>query len=49
MDLKSILSQGLKSGVEHFILERDIVSDPEQALPRSYKYLAGLDLYQNND
>ena len=43
LDLKSIISHGKKSGVEHFILERDIVPDPEHALARSYKYLAGLD------
>jgi len=43
LDLKSIISHGKKSGVEHFILERDIVPDPEHALERSYKYLSGLD------
>ena len=44
LDLKSIISHGEKSGVEHFILERDIVPDPEIALVKSYKYLAGLDI-----
>lgn len=43
LDLKSIISHGNKSGVEHFILERDIVPDPEHALARSYKYLSELD------
>ena len=43
LDLKSIVSHGKKSGVEHFILERDLLPDPDIALVKSYKYLAQLD------
>ncbi|MGK2863505.1 MAG: sugar phosphate isomerase/epimerase family protein [Chitinophagaceae bacterium] len=39
MDLKNILSQAQKSGVEHFIVERDLASDPELSLTKAYKYL----------
>ncbi|MBS1597384.1 MAG: sugar phosphate isomerase/epimerase [Bacteroidetes bacterium] len=44
LDLKNIITHAKKSGVEHYILERDLVPDPEIALPKSYKYLAGLDI-----
>ncbi|HMH31523.1 MAG TPA: sugar phosphate isomerase/epimerase [Puia sp.] len=44
LDLKTIIAHGQKSGVEHFILERDIVPNPEVALVKSYQYLAGLDI-----
>ena len=43
LDLKSIVSHGKKSGVEHFILKQDMVKDPDIALVKSYKYLSQLD------
>jgi len=44
LDLKKIISHAKKSGVEHFILERDMVPDPDVALVKSYKYLSQLDI-----
>jgi len=42
LDLKTIVSHAMKSGMEHFIVERDVVEDPNKALKRSYDYLASL-------
>ncbi len=44
LDLKKILSSAKKSGVQHFLVERDLMPNPEQELPKSYKHLAGLSL-----
>jgi sugar phosphate isomerase/epimerase len=42
LDLKKIISAAIKSGTQHFFVERDLLQNPEEALPKSYKYLAGL-------
>jgi sugar phosphate isomerase/epimerase len=42
LDIKGIVAQARKSGVEHFFVEQDIVKDPQIALQRSYNYLAAL-------
>jgi sugar phosphate isomerase/epimerase len=44
LDLKKIITHAKKSGVEHFILERDMVPDPDVALVKSYKYLSQIDI-----
>ena len=44
LDLKNILSHAKKSGVEHYIVERDLAPDPEVALKKAYQYLAALNL-----
>lgn len=44
LDLKSILSKALESGVEHFIFENDVITHPKLSLERAFKYLASLDL-----
>ena len=44
LDLPHILSHAKASGVQHFLVERDLVANPEEALPASYEYLAGLEL-----
>jgi len=42
LDLKAILPKAKAVGVKHFIVEQDIVADPEIALKKSYDYLASL-------
>lgn len=42
VDLKTILPAARANGVRHFIVEQDIVADPEVALKKSYDYLASL-------
>jgi sugar phosphate isomerase/epimerase len=44
LDLKTILSHAKKSGVEHFIVERDLAPNPNEALEKAFKYLSHLDL-----
>jgi sugar phosphate isomerase/epimerase len=44
LDLKTILSHAQKSGMEHFIVERDLAPNPEEALGKARQYLAGLKL-----
>ena len=44
LDLRTILSHAKKSGVEHFIVERDLAPNPDEALEKSYKYLSLLNL-----
>lgn len=44
LDLPAILSQARASGVEHFLVERDLAPNPSEALQRSYDYLAGVEL-----
>lgn len=43
LDLPAILAEARRSGVEHFLLERDQAARPEEALRNSYRYLAALD------
>jgi sugar phosphate isomerase/epimerase len=42
LDLKTILTTAGKHGVDHFIVEQDMVADPENALKKSFDYVAGL-------
>ncbi len=42
VDLKTILPKAKENGVKHFIMEQDIVEQPEVALKKSYDYLASL-------
>lgn len=42
LDLKTIVSKAKENGVKHFIVEQDMVSEPEKALKASYNYLASL-------
>jgi len=44
LDLKNIISHAQKSGVDHFIVERDLVPYPDVALVKSYKFLSQLGL-----
>jgi sugar phosphate isomerase/epimerase len=39
LDIKGIVAQAKKSGVEHFFVEQDMVKDPEVVLRRSFDYL----------
>jgi len=38
-DIKGIVTAGIRSGVDHFFLERDLASDPETTLRTSIEYL----------
>jgi sugar phosphate isomerase/epimerase len=42
MDMKSILSAAKKSGMEHFIVERDLAPEGISDLAKSYEYLSSL-------
>jgi len=42
LDLKTILTAAKKSGVEYFIVEQDMVANPEVALKKSYDFVASL-------
>lgn len=44
LDLKTILTHARKSGVEHFIVERDLAPNTTDDLKQSYSYLTGLNL-----
>jgi sugar phosphate isomerase/epimerase len=44
LDLPKILAHARRSGVEHFLVEQDLVADPDGSLRRSYRFLSGLDL-----
>lgn len=44
LDLEKILSSAKRSGVEHFIVERDLAPNPEDDLRRSFTYLKGVEL-----
>lgn len=44
LDLKTILSHAKKSGVEHFIAENDVMTNPKDSLEKAHKYLTGLEL-----
>ena len=43
LDLPSILSHAKKSGVDHFIVERDLAPDPNNDLKKSIDYLSSLE------
>ena len=42
LDLKTIISKARENGVKHYIVEQDMVSEPQKALKASYNYLASL-------
>jgi sugar phosphate isomerase/epimerase len=42
LDLKSIITKAKENGVKHFIVEQDMVNEPEIALKLSFDYLASL-------
>ncbi len=42
LDLKSIITRAKENGTKHFIVEQDMVKDPEIALKKSFDYLASL-------
>jgi sugar phosphate isomerase/epimerase len=44
LDLKNILSRAKVSGMEHYIVERDLAPNPEDALRKAYQYVSGLKL-----
>ena len=44
LDLKTILSHAQKSGVEHFIVENDVITNPKDSLEKGYNYLNSLKL-----
>ncbi len=44
LDIKSILSHAKKSGMEHYIVERDLAPNPEEALGNAYQYVSTLKL-----
>ncbi len=42
LDLRSIIIKAKENGVRHFIVEQDMVKDPEVALKKSFDYLSSL-------
>jgi sugar phosphate isomerase/epimerase len=44
LDWKRILSHAKKSGVEHYVVERDLAPNPEESLRKAFQYLAQLKL-----
>jgi sugar phosphate isomerase/epimerase len=42
LDIKGIVSQGRRSGVEYFFVEQDMVANPQVALKRSADFLLKL-------
>lgn len=42
LDLKTILTKAKENGVKHVIVEQDMVANPEDALKKSFDYLASL-------
>ncbi|HXB45983.1 MAG TPA: TIM barrel protein [Puia sp.] len=42
LDLKTILTKAKQTGVKHFIVEQDMVAEPEKALKKSFDYLSSL-------
>jgi sugar phosphate isomerase/epimerase len=42
LDLKSIITKAKENGTTHFIVEQDMVKEPEIALKKSFDYLASL-------
>lgn len=44
LDLSTILSQAVRSGAHHFLVERDLTPNPVETLLKSYQHLAALTL-----
>lgn len=44
LDLKTIISHAKKSGVDHFIIENDVITNPKDSLEKGYKFLSSLQL-----
>lgn len=44
LDLAALVSVGIKSGMQHFLLERDLAPNPVETLRKSYEHLSGLQL-----
>lgn len=44
LDLKNILAHAKKSGVEHFVVENDVITNVQDSLETSYKYVSSLKL-----
>ena len=44
LDLETILAQAKRSGVEHFIVERDLAPNPQEDLRESFNYLSNVEL-----
>jgi len=44
LDLKNILSRAKISGMEHYIVERDLAPNPEEALGKAFEYVSSLKL-----
>jgi hypothetical protein len=44
LDLATLVSDGSRSGVQHFLLERDLALNPMETLRKSYENLTGLQL-----
>jgi sugar phosphate isomerase/epimerase len=44
LDLRAMLAHAKKSGVEHFLVEQDLVANPTESLRTSHRFLTGLDL-----
>jgi sugar phosphate isomerase/epimerase len=44
LDLPAILSSAQRSGLEHFIVENDVITDPKASLEKSYKYVSEAEL-----
>lgn len=42
LDLKTIISHARKEGLEHFIIENDVITNPKESLTNGYKYLSSL-------
>jgi sugar phosphate isomerase/epimerase len=42
LDLRSIIAKAKENGTKHFIVEQDMVKEPEIALKKSFDYLASL-------
>jgi hypothetical protein len=44
LDLETILSHANKSGVEYFIVENDVITNPKESLKKGYQYAASVNL-----
>ena len=44
LDLETILTHARKSGVDHFIIENDVITNPTQSLQRAYSYVSTVSL-----
>lgn len=44
LDLPAIISTAKQNGVDHFIVERDLAPEPQEALSKGFKYLSTLEL-----